>query len=219
MENYKIDLHTHSNFSTDGGLREKDYKMLFDKKILDFAAITDHNTIEFAKKIALKFGEKIIVGEEIRAREGEVIGLYLRKNVVSGLSLNETISQIKAQNGIVYIPHPFETLRHGLDGNSLREIEEKIDIIEVFNSRARWRGKADKSESFAKKYNKARSSASDAHCIFGTGHAFAIISKSPTRDTLIELMNNASFKKGYAPLFSYLCPGINKIKNKFFRYE
>src|SRR6266852_4695389 len=104
----KVDLHTHSQASLDGGLSAADYhNMLAQDNGLQCVAVTDHNSIAFAQKLQAELGERIIVGEEITTAEGEIIGLYLKKTVPGGRSLAETVRSIKEQDGLVYVPHPF----------------------------------------------------------------------------------------------------------------
>src|SRR5262245_43185713 len=110
----KIDLHTHSIASPDRSLSAKNYQKMLASGKLDYVAVTDHNVIDFARILHDQLGEQIIVGEEIATSEGEIIGLYLTSVVPSGLSAAETVRAIKDQDGLVYIPHPFETLRNGL---------------------------------------------------------------------------------------------------------
>lgn len=214
---YKADLHTHSILSYDGGITEEQYVRLFEKGILDVIAITDHNETKFAIEMAKKFGDKIIVGEEITTKEGEMIGLFLQRTITPGLSAQETAKQIHDQGGIVYIPHPFEIARQGFKEDSLETIKQEIDIIEVFNARGKWRGKSIEALSFAQKYNKIMASSSDSHCHQGMGSSFSIISQIPTNKNLINLLLKGELHKEFAPAFTYLCPAINKIKHKLLR--
>jgi predicted metal-dependent phosphoesterase TrpH len=110
----KVDLHTHSVASPDGGISESQYQQVLNKGTLNCIAITDHNEVDFAIAMNKKFGDKIIVGEEIMTTQGEIIGLFLTEKVPAGLSPEETVKQIRKQGALVYIPHPFETFRHGL---------------------------------------------------------------------------------------------------------
>ena len=128
---FKVDLHTHSEDSHDGGITQQQYMKALDKNLLDYIAVTDHNSIDFATRLKSELGERIIVGEEIMSSAGEIIGLYLSKVVMAGLTPRETIRQIKDQNGLVYIPHPFETIRKGLHPSIMEELLEFIDIVEV----------------------------------------------------------------------------------------
>ncbi len=101
---FKIDLHTHSSASPDGGITPQQYAHVLATNQLDLIAVTDHNRIDTALELHRALGDRIIVGEEIMTTSGEIIGLYLEKPVSAGLSPDETISQIKQQGGIVYIP-------------------------------------------------------------------------------------------------------------------
>lgn len=133
---YKVDFHTHSTASPDGSIKAAQYKQLLDSGRLDAIAVTDHNRIDFALALQQELGSKIIVGEEIMTTEGEIIGLFLKELVPAKLSPLETVQAIKKQGGLVYIPHPFETVRKGLQAKSLAAITDYIDIMEVYNGRA-----------------------------------------------------------------------------------
>jgi predicted metal-dependent phosphoesterase TrpH len=211
---YKVDLHTHSVLSNDGGITKKQYKKIFKSGVLDCVAITDHGTIDFALELHEELGDKIIIGEEIMTQDGEIIGLFLKKQIPSGLALSETVKRIKSDGGLVYVPHPFEKLRSGLQEGALREIIEDIDIFEVFNARGFLRGKALGAESFAMSNSIPMASSSDAHCMIGIGSAFSVLEKIPGADNLAGLLGNGKMNKKYASLLSYFCPGLNKIKNK-----
>jgi predicted metal-dependent phosphoesterase TrpH len=212
--NYKIDLHTHSIISYDGAITEKQYQKLLESKSLDYIAVTDHNETRFARILQKKLGDKIIVGEEISTKEGDLIGLFLQQTIAPGQSVRDTVAAIHSQGGFVYIPHPFETMRKGLQQSVLEKISKDIDIVEVFNGRARFRGKAREALAFAETKKLAQASSSDAHCSSGVGSSYSIIAGIPTRDTLKKLLTTAMLCRQYAPLLTLLSPAINKIKNK-----
>ena len=53
----------------------------------------------------------VIPGEEVKTDdEGEVIGLFLKEEIPRGMSFAETVEAIRAQGGLVYVPHPFDRL-------------------------------------------------------------------------------------------------------------
>ncbi len=216
--NYKIDLHSHSIISQDGGITEEQYIRLLDNATINFIAITDHNETKFAKELAKKLGDKIIIGEEIASKDGEIIGLYLHKTISKGLTAKQTLQQIHEQGGLVYIPHPFEILRRGLKINTLEQIQNEIDIIEVFNARSKWRGKSTLALDFAQKYKIATAAASDAHGQKGLGTSFSIISEVPSSKTLPSLLKKGNLHKQFAPAITYLYPSINKIKHKLSKF-
>ena len=90
----RLDLHTHSTGSPDGGIRLEEYKKLLDDKDLDVIAITDHDSIEQAVTIQKQLGERSIVGEEITTKDGEIIGLYLTQKIAPGLSAKDTVAAL-----------------------------------------------------------------------------------------------------------------------------
>lgn len=214
MKTLKIDLHTHSIISHDGGLRAEHYTRIIEDKILDYIAVTDHNETRFARILQQQLGDHIIIGEEIGTKEGEIIGLFLEETIPGGLSAEETVAEIKKQNGLVCVPHPFETFRKGLKKESLERIAESIDIIEVFNGRGKWRGKNDLALAFAEKHHIAPTASSDAHCILGLGKTYSSVDYVPVRQNLVKLLEHADLNKEFAPLLSLLCPAVNKVKNK-----
>lgn len=214
MNKYTVDLHTHSIISHDGGLRAEHYTKIIEDKVLDYIAVTDHNETRFARILQQQLGEHIIIGEEIGTKEGEIIGLFLEETIPGGLSAEETVTEIKKQNGLVCVPHPFETFRKGLQRSSLERIAASIDIIEVFNGRGQLRGKNYLAVPFAEKYKIAPTASSDAHCFPGLGKTFSRIANVPLRENLVKQLAFADLNKQYAPLYTLLCPAVNRIKNK-----
>jgi predicted metal-dependent phosphoesterase TrpH len=210
---YLIDLHTHSIISQDGGITAQQYEKILQSGVLDCVAITDHNETSFARIMRKKLGESIIVGEEIDTPEGEVIGLYLKETIPGGISLDEAVASIKHQGGLVYLPHPYEKFRKGLNHSSVDRISSDVDIVEVFNGRGRFRGKPTLASQFAVKNNISQAASSDAHGWKGLGHTLSILSAFPTHKTLKELLVTATFDKTYAPLYTFLYPTLNRIKN------
>ena len=213
---YKIDLHSHSIISYDGGIRSEDYEQLLDEDVIDYIAITDHNQISFAQEMQYTLGDRIIVGEEVMTNDGELIGLFLEKVIPSGLSAKDTVCQIYDQGGVVYLPHPFESMRNSMQLAILEQLKDKIDIVEVFNARAFGRGKSKQAFGFAKKYAKAMAASSDAHIRDGVGCAYSVVNEVPNRRSLVHLLHQAEYKKEYAPMLSLLAPTVNKLKHRLF---
>lgn len=158
-------------------------------------------------------GDRIIVGEEISTKDGEIIGLYLKETIPGGIGIDEAIASIKHQGGFVYVPHPFETFRKGLRQMTMDQIAEDIDIIETFNGRGRFRGKPALSEQFAINNNLPQAASSDAHGAGGLGHTSSTITEFPTQKTLKKLLSDAILDKTYAPFYTFFYPMYNRIKN------
>lgn len=215
----KIDLHTHSTSSPDGGITPEEYARIIEDGVLDYIAITDHNTTDFAKQLHATLGERIIVGEEIMSRTGELIGLYLTNTIPPGMSALDTAKAIKAQNGVVYVPHPLETVRKGLDQESLEVIASYIDIMEVHNGRALFQNRGPQSHTWARLHNKAIAASSDAHGKRGLGHTFSVIGKKPTAKNLVELLSKPHVVVNRPPLHTLLYPKYHKVRKKVMRIK
>ncbi len=214
---YKVDLHTHSAKSRDGSITEEQYAGIIENGVLDYIAITDHNHIDFATNLQKSLGSKIIVGEEINTLEGEIIGLFLTEKVPRDLSAKDTVKAIKKQNGLVYIPHPFETVRHGISKQTLDSIIDDVDIIEVYNGRAFFQNKGPQAATVARIAEKPGTASSDAHGLKGLGTAYANIEKKPTADNLAEQLHTAKLAMQRPPLKTLLYPKINRIKKGWIR--
>jgi predicted metal-dependent phosphoesterase TrpH len=211
---FKTDLHTHSEASADGGITSAQYKRALHEGRLDYIAITDHNRIDFALNLQQELGEVIIVGEEIMTEVGEIIGLYLSEVIPAGLPALETIQQIQAQGGIVYIPHPFETVRKGLHPAVLEELAYKIDLIEVCNGRAFLQNRSEQAFVWAKLNHVVGFASSDAHGATGLGRTYTTLKQPPSRDNLVELSMSSTLKTERPGLRALLYPKYHRFKRK-----
>lgn len=211
---YKVDLHTHSSASPDGGVTPNQYERVLESGLLDAIAITDHNRIDMALALQKQFGERIIVGEEIMTTRGEIIGLFLTHAVPAGLSPHDAVKQIKDQNGLVYIPHPFETVRKGVSERTLEEIVDYVDIVEACNGRAFVQNRSSKAVVWAKINQKDSAASSDAHGYKGLGRTYSDLPEMPTRDNLLTLLDRAVLHAGRPTVPSLLYPKYHRIRKK-----
>lgn len=211
---FKVDLHTHSTDSPDGGITLAQYKHILDSGVLDYIAITDHNTIDTALTIQKALGDKIIVGEEIMTAEGEIIGLYLSKNIPAGLNPYETVKLIKDQGGIVYIPHPFETVRHGLHPAALEKIQDMIDIIEVYNGRVFFQDRSEQAAVWAKLNQIIGAASSDAHGVKGLGSTYTQVPDAITQGNLLSLLSSGTPFARRPTMRSLMYPKYHRLRKK-----
>jgi predicted metal-dependent phosphoesterase TrpH len=213
----KIDLHTHSYGSPDGGISLRSYRRLLRNKTVDYIAVTDHNEIQAAQDIQKVIGDRIIIGEEIMTNEGEIIGLYLQERIKPGLSAKATVAAIKQQKGLVYIPHPFETIRSGISIATLKKIISDVDIIELRNGRALFQNMSSEARTWAVTHDIALAASSDAHGIVGVGRTYSTIDKAPTKTTLVTQLATAKHTTKLARLPSLLSPKANRLKKRLKR--
>lgn len=211
---YKIDLHTHSSHSPDGGISTEQYTHVLSNKVLNYIAITDHDVIDLALSLHAAIGDSIIVGQEITTLQGEIIGLFLTKRVAPDQDVFSAISDIKKQGGLVYIPHPFETIRKGLSESILDEIAPEVDIVEVHNGRAVLQDRAPKALTWARLHNKVSASSSDAHGVKGLGKSYSLVNEIPTKHNLVSLLAKAHYSIKKPSLRSLLYPKTNRLKKR-----
>lgn len=216
---YKVDLHTHSDASPDGGITKSQYEKALSTKQLDYVAITDHNHIDRALAIQQMLGKQIIIGEEIMTTAGEIIGLFLKELVPEGLTPLETIQLIKAQGGLVYVPHPFETVRKGIHPGVLEELSQAIEIIEVCNGRAFLQNRGAQAVVWARINHVAEAASSDAHGYIGLGKTYTQLSEPPTADNLIQLLATASTITSRPKTRSLLYPKYHRMRRKLRRQD
>jgi hypothetical protein len=214
MKKYKIDLHIHSTLSHDGGIDFKDIQNIFNNKILDQIAITDHNEIDFALDMAQRFPNKIIVGEEIKTIQGEIIGLFLKKKIKKGMTLAETINAIRDQQGLCFLPHPYSTRRNGVGGLLLEVFYDLVDFIEGYNGRAIIGLSNRNALAFSKEHSLIYAANSDAHSIKGVGKVYNMVEENCIKDNLLEQLRTAEHMTGRPGLMEYLAPGLNKLKKR-----
>lgn len=185
---YKYIFHVHTEYSPDSDVKlYRLYKLLKKNNIFGIV-ITDHNTIEGAVKFNKTYGHDIhvIIGEEIMTTEGEVVGLFLNENIPKGLTPIEAIKRIKEQNGIIYVPHPFDTKRQRtcLKESIIRKFSNYIDIIEVFNGRCIKSSDIDKGILLNSMLNKIGIIGSDAHTYYELKFNHMLLNKKITRENI-----------------------------------
>jgi predicted metal-dependent phosphoesterase TrpH len=217
-----LDLQVHSNYSYDGKITYDE--LLSYAGVIDVIAITDHNNFDFHYRhrgnrigVAYKLGNlQIIPAEEIMTSDaGEIIGLFLKDYVQEGLTMSETIKDIKKQNGLVYVPHPFDLYRKKSRPNmrTVTELINEVDIVEVNNGKYFTRYEHLKANTYALKYNKPISAGSDAHKFEELGRTWIEVkSKTPlstSRDLLSMLNGPVSIVKHNPKALKRI---VNKVK-------
>lgn len=185
----KADFHIHTKYSMDCSTPlEKIINRCLELGI-NCIAIADHGTAEGALKMQNIAPFKVIVAEEILTPHGEIMGMFLKETIPSGLSIEETISQIKAQGALVNIPHPFDTFRGlRLNGKELEALVGQIDAIEVFNARGPFLKPSAKAQTFAQKYGIPGTVGSDAHTIGEIGNAYMEMPEFNGRDDFLNAL-------------------------------
>ncbi len=170
----RVDCHLHTVASGDAVLTLEQLAERAQQTGLDVVCITDHNVTSAAVAAAGRdLGVRVIVGEEIRTPDGDVIGLFLTERIPYVLPLPEVIGRIRTQGGLMYAPHPFDQVRSSL-GRVLPGLCEEgaVDIIEVFNAKIADQALNDRAAELAGVFTLPGGVGSDAHDAPGVGAAY-----------------------------------------------
>jgi predicted metal-dependent phosphoesterase TrpH len=185
----KADLHIHTKYSLDCNTLLEEVISSCQERGINCIAISDHGTIEGALKMQSMAPFPVIIAEEIMTPYGEIMGVFLTEGIPSGLSVGETVARIRAQNGLVVIPHPFDRFRpSALDDGILTDLvaQKEIDAIEVFNSRTPLYRSSAKARAFARKHGIPGTAGSDAHTPYEIGNAYVEMPEFSGRDDFLE---------------------------------
>jgi len=208
----KVDMHVHTSRSADSLVQVDDLLATCDRKGIDCVAVIDHDIIEGALELHKQAPERIIVGEEIHTTAGEIAGLFLKENIEPWLSPLETIEKIKEQGGLVYLPHPFDSLRGSvLEEKALEEVWEKIDIVEIFNSRSGFPWSNWKAKKFAKEKGILAGVGSDAHARYELGMAYVIMESFDSADDFLLKLADAEIRSRKTPVTLNLLTKLYKM--------
>ncbi len=167
MSAMKIDLHVHTEFSKDSNTPLRRVVREAERKELDGIAVTDHDTVEGFKRIKdMDHDLHIIPGIEITTDEGELLGLFVEKEIKKRCA-EEVVDEVHRRGGLVIVPHPFDPFR---GFKSWKQLD--FDGIETFNSRNLLGAMNRKAENYAEEVGCMRSAGSDAHTAWEIGKAY-----------------------------------------------
>ena len=186
----RVDLHLHSNYSHDG---QSSLQELIDRSRecgLNRIALTDHNTVEGALELARMAPELTIVGEEVKTREGEVIGLFITGRVAPYLMPEEVMDLIHEMGGLTYLPHPLDRRRANFRPERVVQLAGRIDIIETYNP---WceAGANAAAARLAADLGKVTATGSDAHGIPELGRSWMEIEQYKDPAGFLEKLRDA----------------------------
>ena len=178
----KADLHVHTSYSTDSIITPKDLVFYAKKRELTAVAVTDHNQVEGAKKIAAETDFLIIPGTEVSSRDGHIVGLNVNDNIPRGLSAGETVDRIHSTGGVAIACHPYALFKSSIG----QYVSSKFDAIETINASSfPFRSASSKAEKLAKRFNLPRVAGTDAHFGPVIGCAYTIIDSEPNLEAIL----------------------------------
>jgi len=214
-----IDLHCHTSASFDSLASPGAVAAAAARRGLTHLAITDHDRIEGAleAQAAAPAGLTVLVGEEIKTRDGDLIAVFLARAVPPGLSAAESIAAVREQGGLVGIPHPFDRFRGSLaKGEGLRNLEALaagVDWVEAWNARLLVGDGNARAADLAHAAGVPGVAVSDAHTTLEVGVASTMLAGDPsTPDGLrAALRAGPSLRIGRATFYVRLITPIAKV--------
>jgi predicted metal-dependent phosphoesterase TrpH len=216
-----VDLHCHTRASFDSLASPESVVRAALARGLTHLAITDHDRIDGAleaREIAARVGDaesgrlKVIVGEEVRTADGDLIALFLERAVPPGMSAPETVAAIREQGGLVGIPHPFDRFRGTLTRTpGMAAVVPHVDWIEAHNARLVGRGN-ERAADFAREHGLPGVAVSDAHSVLEVGVAYTVLTGDPsTADGMLAALASSQLVPGRASVLARLATPIAKL--------
>ncbi len=214
----RADLHIHTEYSMDCKMPLQQVIDRCLEKGINCVAIADHGTIEGALKLKEMAPFLVIIAEEILTPHGEIMGMFLTETIPSanGITVDEAITRIQAQGGLVNVPHPFDTFRgSALDSGVLYRVAEQLDLVEVFNARTLVRNNSTKARNFALKYGKPGSAGSDAHTPLEIGNTYVEMAEFNTKEEFLKSLAAGKLHGNQTNPLKYLLNIMVRLRNKF----
>ncbi len=201
----KIDLHVHTCYSWDSATTLKEVVVYAKKRGLDGVAITDHDSVKGALKLAKKRNFLIIPGIEVSTKRGHVLALNVTIPIPPKLSPFETIQTIHDVGGIAVAAHPTTVYKGGLR----RQITSNFDAIEVINSSSfPFFLSTCLGRRLAVRLNLPQTAGSDSHYPSDIGTAYTIIDANSEVDEVIQ-----AIKRGATVPFGKPIPWKARFRN------
>lgn len=202
----RVDCHLHTVASGDSVLTLEELADRARQAGLDVVCVTDHNVTHAAvTAVERDLGVRVIVGEEIRTPDGDVIGLFLTERIPYVLPLAEVIGLIRGQGGLVYVPHPFDGGRSSLGavqaGAALTGLcaAGATDIIEVFNAKTADQALNARAAALAERFGLPGGAGSDAHDAPGVGAAYLEMPDFDGPTSFLAALSDARVTGEYRP--------------------
>jgi hypothetical protein len=210
-----VEFHCHTIYSKDSLTPPTDLVETARRKGIDRLIVTDHNTIQGALAAQLLDPELVIVGEEIMTTQGEILAAYVREEIASGLSPQETIRRLKDQGAFISVSHPFDELRKGAwHEDDLLEILPFVDAIEVYNSRCMFPSFNRRAKEFAEEHNIAGTVGSDAHAAFELGRSLMLLDQFTGPEGMRQVIRSGVPRVRWSPPWFHLTSRYASIRKK-----
>ena len=198
----RADFHIHTRYSKDSSASLEGIIARCQKTGINCIAITDHNVIEGALRMKELAPFTVIPGEEILTPNGEVIGYFLKEWIPDGQPIDTVFAAIKAQGGLIGLPHPFDTFRglKNLSSLQLEQLASQVDVVEIFNARSPIRGDSGKARDFALRYGLPSTVGSDAHSSREIGKTYVEMAPFDGKESFLQSLRTGEMHCHHAGL-------------------
>jgi len=207
-----VDLHCHTRGSFDSLSDPVAAMRAARSRGLTHLAITDHDRIDVALRARDRApsGLTVIVGSEVRTRDGDLVCLFLERPIPVGLPAAEAIAVAREQGGLVGIPHPFDRFRGSLlKDPRLEDLAGRVDWVETWNARLVGRAGNERAAEFARAHQLPGVAVSDAHTTLEIGVAYSVLEGDPSTPAgLLEALATVAIVPGRA---SYVARAITPV--------
>lgn len=211
------DLHMHTLYSKDSKSSLEDIIARCLETGINCIAITDHNAIEGALRMKELAPFEVIPGEEILTPHGEIIGYFLKEWIPSNQPIEKVIEAIRAQDGIIGLPHPFDTLRglKNLSRADVYELAKSVDVVEVFNARSLLPWDSGRAKRFAEKHGLPATAGSDAHSPREIGRTYVEMPPFDDREGFLKSLRKATIRHHRSSPFVHAYSVVARVARVF----
>lgn len=209
----RVELHCHTYHSIDSLMLPGEILEKINHNGIDRIAITDHNSIDGALEMATLAPDRVIVGEEVKTTEGELLGYFVKEEVPRGLPPEDAIRALRDQGAFISVAHPFDRERAShWDEERLLELLPLIDAIEVFNSRILFSDANKLAEAFATQHGTLRTAGSDAHTVREIGRSSITCPDFQDADSMREALQQGEIQAKRSRIWVHFSSGRARYK-------
>jgi len=213
------DLHVHTNYSKDGESSVEEIIMAAEVAGLDAIAITDHDSVDGAKKaLACETSVLVIPGIEVTTKQGHLLVLGVTEIIPAGLDVETTVAIARRMGALLILPHPYHIWRHGV-ARRRKAGMMVVDAVESFNSRYIVGSANRKAERIALKLGKPCVGGSDAHNARFVGFGRTYVDAEKNVPAILDAIRAGNVTCGgkKTPLRTYTRQSLNNTWRKIKR--
>jgi len=200
-------IHVHTDYSYDSNITVEQLARFVERAAFDCVAVTDHDSIAGARRLASLCDRQVIIGEEVSTRNGHLIGLFLSERVRPGMSPVETAKAIRAQGGLVLAPHPFVRLFNCGLAKAMWSLADWLDAVEVANAQNLW-SRADRlAHRFAEAQDLPKYVGADSHMNTSIAPCYQVMPDAHDPQTFLHALREAELIRGRHPWWYFVSTG------------